>query len=92
MTPQRLAWWSRVLRVKTPIADESDLRTRLGAMALIIFMLIALVPLVLVLAAFVVAVVHDVGAWAANTSPSPLEARVRTLEQQVAAMRDGGRL
>lgn len=86
MTPARLAWWSRVLRVKEPIADESDLRTRLGALTFVFFMLIAMAPLAVILVAFVFAAIHDAGAWAAG--PSPLEARMHALETQVAAMRD----
>lgn len=85
MTPARLAWWSRVLRVDVPIKDEGDLRLRLGALGFLLFMLIAMAPFVYVTALFVC----DVGAWA--VSPSPLEARVHALETQVAEMRDGGR-
>lgn len=88
MTPARLVWWSRILRVKTPIADASDLRTRLVARAIWFLLLLSAVPAFLVVAGFVVALIHDAGAWVAG--PSPLEARMHALEVQVAAMRDGG--
>ena len=88
MTPTRLAWWSRVLRVKVPIRDASDLRWRLFAS----FMLIALPLVVAALVVFGIAIfaslANDCGT--AYVNQSPLEARVHRLETQVAAMRDGG--
>lgn len=88
MTPARLAWWSRVLRVKAPIRDASDLRTRLLARFVWLVMVLLLTFTLLVGLALFASGLNDCGKALVNQTP--LEARVHALETQVAEIRDGG--